>query len=151
MADVARMPTRPRHSTQSPDDDREIAGIVARLLLHYFTPADLSESARQAMARDWLDDLREFGPQIVADACAEWRHKPGGHRPTPGDIRVLCVERQRIRREHAALSAPDSMDDYARSVGWRNNAERVEAIRRDEADREARYERARLARQGMTR
>lgn len=145
------MPTRPRHSTPSPDTDREIAGVVARMLLHFYAPSDLSESSRIAMAQDWLEDLREFGPAVVADACAEWRHKPGGRRPTPGDIRALCRERQQLRHERIALAVPDNMDEYARSIGWASNAERLAAIRRDEAEREARYERARKAREGMTR
>lgn len=151
MADVARMPTRPRHSTQSPDDnDREIAGCVARLLLHYFAPGDLSEQARIAMAQDWLEDLREFGPRVVADACMEWR-RTSNRRPTPSDIRLLCIAAHRRQSEKRALAAPDNMDEYARSVGWASNTERIAAIRRDEAEREARYERARTAREAITR
>lgn len=50
---------------------------------------------REAQAQDWLTDLREFDPVVVAAACTRWRRRPGGRRPTPGDIRAACIEEQR--------------------------------------------------------
>ena len=102
---------------------------------------------RQAQVEDWLEDLIEFGPAVVSEACREWRRTPINRRPVPGEIRKLCIEaspRQQERGEHTTHA---DMDEYARSVGWASEAERREAIRRDERDREARYERARLARE----
>lgn len=120
---------------RSPDPKREVAAIVGRLLLHYFVPGEISDGARKAMAEDWVEDLAEFPPQIVADACRTWRRKPNGRRPLPGDIRALCIAEQREQQERRAIAGPSDMDEYARSVGWANNAERMEAIRRDEAKR----------------
>jgi hypothetical protein len=101
---------------------------------------------RKAQAQDWIEDLEEFGPAIVAEACRTWRRRPVNRRPSPGEIRALCLNEQREQREraqHAQLSGPDAMDAYARSVGFANNAERMAQIRRDEAKRDdpAHYER----------
>lgn len=147
MDDRALTLQRQRHSTQSQDTSRDVAGIIARLLLHYYSPGDLSEAARKAMAQDWVEDLVEFGAKTVADACQEWRRSQH-RRPVPSEIRKLCSEMRRVSQDRRALAAPDSgSDEYARSVGWASEAERVAAIRRDERDREARYERARLVRE----
>ena len=70
--------------------------MIARLLLHFWTPQDLSDGARKAMAEDWLNDLREFGPEIVSIACGEWR-RAQTKRPAIADIRRLCIEQQRER------------------------------------------------------
>jgi hypothetical protein len=83
-------------------------------LSHYWTADDPAE-VRQAQLKDWVDDLLEFGPEIVEEACTRWRRQPGGRRPTPGDIRAYCVEEQQDRarvgdaleaaREHKARHA----------------------------------------------
>lgn len=108
---------------------------------------------RQAQVEDWLEDLIEFGPAVVADACREWRRSPINRRPVPGEIRKLCIEATSRQQSRIAVNTPTDMDEYARSVGWASEAERREAIRRDGRDREARYERARLVREaaGMPR
>lgn len=54
---------------------------------------------RRLQTEDWLEDLAEFGPAVVADACREWR-RTGHRRPLPSDIRALCVAEQQARREH---------------------------------------------------
>lgn len=69
---------------------------------------------REAQALDWLEDLREFGPEVVSIACAEWRRQPGGKRPTPGDIRALCIAHQRESRP--ALPAPEMTEEAARQL-----------------------------------
>lgn len=104
---------RSQPSTTSPDD-RAVAGLIARLLLHFWA-GDVSDGARRAMAEDWLEDLREFGPEIVSIACGEWRRQPGGRRPTPGDIRTICIREQHERRpiDRAALPAPDWQERIA--------------------------------------
>lgn len=76
-----------------------ISEMVSRLLSHFWTGADTA-SARQAQIEDWIADLIEFGPAIVNEACTQWRRQPGGRRPTPGDIRVRCIEAQRDVAEH---------------------------------------------------
>jgi hypothetical protein len=128
---------------RSADTKREIAGIVARLLLHYFVPGELSDSARKAMAEDWVEDLGEYPPQTVADACREWRRKPINRRPLPGEIRALCIDQQTAAQERQQLTGPTDMDAYARSVGWANNAERMEAIAKSKRDSAADGERLR--------
>lgn len=143
--DGAALTTRKQqHSRPSQDNDRQVAATIARLLLHYWAPGDLSDEARKAMAADWLEDLSEFGPDVVGHACREWRRKPINRRPLPGEIRALCIERKREVQERVALAGPTNMDEYARSVGWANNAERMEAIAKDQAKAAGNYERMRL-------
>lgn len=82
--------------------DRHVAALVARLLQHFFSP-DMPDVARRTIAEDWLEDLREFGPEIVERACREWRQTQS-RRPTPADIRKLCIAEQIARGP--ALPAP---------------------------------------------
>lgn len=119
--------------------DQQIAALIARLFLHY-RMGDMAQNARDAVAMDWLDDLREFGPKIVEEACAEYRQTQT-FRPTPADIRRLCIEAQSSQREHdhyrRALSAPgvargtwspEEEEAYARQAGWSSALERRDAI-----------------------
>lgn len=118
------MVTRPKqpHSSVSREDERAVAGLIARLLLHYWTPQDLPDGARASMAQDWLDDLREFGPESVAEACGEWR-RTQNRRPTPSDIRRLAIEAQRNRRaddEPLALPSPEVLAARAERARMRD-------------------------------
>ena len=134
------MPQKP----SSPDSRqrqaiRETSAIVTRLLAHYWTANDRVET-RQAQLEDWIVDLAEFGPAIVAEACASWRR--GYHtRPTPADIRKLAIEEQQDRadrqRQTKHLAGPSDLDAWARSLGWASYIERQDAI----AANEARYAR----------
>lgn len=143
MDDRALTRRKQQHSSTSQDNDRQVAATIARLLLHYWAPGELSDEARRAMAADWLEDLSEFGPEIVANACREWRRRPINRRPLPGEIRAICIEQQTKAQERIALAGPTDMDAYARSVGWANNAERMEAIAKDRAKAAGNYERLR--------
>lgn len=112
-------------------------------MAHYWTADDPIESRREQIF-DWIDDLVEFGPAIVAEACREWRHKPGGRRPTPGDIRSLCIETQRSRRDATArrvLPSPDGPDEYARlrAEDRQRQEERFERARNVRAEIAAEY------------
>lgn len=133
--DRALTPRKQPLLTTSPDSDRQVAGLIARLLLHFWAPSDLPEAARKAMAQDWLDDLREFGPEIVAAACTQYRRQPGQKRPTPGDIRAICADEQFARSERLALQPPielteeqiqQAADAYARD----HNFTCIEAMQR---------------------
>lgn len=98
---------------QSQQAKRETAVQIARLLAHYWTTHE-PEAVRRMVAEDWLDDLAEFAPEIVTAACREWRRQPGGRRPTPGDIRGLCIAEQHARAELRALTDTRA----ARWPGW---------------------------------
>jgi hypothetical protein len=122
---------QPINSTAS-TANREIAATISRLLAHFWT-ADDPPAVRQAQIEDWLEDLREFGPAIVVDACREWR-RTKTRRPAPSEIRLMCIAAQRELAERLALppSSPIAMEEYARSVGFSSHVERMDAIRRDE-------------------
>ena len=49
-------------------NDAAAAGLIARLLLHFWTPQELDDTGRAAMADDWLSDLVEFGPDVLSRA-----------------------------------------------------------------------------------
>lgn len=53
-------------------------------------PDERPEVRKHVMA-DWLDDLLEFAPIHVANACDQWRRSQN-RRPTPADIRKLAQE-----------------------------------------------------------
>lgn len=112
------MPRKP-----SARDTASIAAIVSRLLSHYWAADDPLET-RKAQIEDWLEDLVEFEPDVVNDACSRWRRQPGNRRPTPGDIRAFASEEQNARGK----ATPEHPDAYAHSVGWVNEAERRNAI-----------------------
>ena len=117
------------------NDGREIAALIARLLAHYWT-ADDPEASRKAQILDWIEDLVEFGTDIVSVACGEWR-RTQIKRPTPADIRRLAISEQADRR----MGVPDR----ALPSG---QAERIAAARiADLRMQTARYEDARLHRE----
>lgn len=103
---------------------------------------------------DWLDDLSEFPAMIVAEACKRWR-QGNTRRPTPGDIRLACIEIQRERAPKRAgkpilalvkpepMPAPDVVRPYWRKLrfGELTEAER-ELFRADVAERTAQLPRA---------
>ena len=94
---------------------------------HYWTADDPIESRREQL-RDWVEDLIEFGSATTAEACREWR-RTETRRPLPADLRRWCIELNRQDRERIALTAANrDMDAYAQSVGWKDNAERIEAM-----------------------
>lgn len=102
----------------------------------------MSDETRRLQAYDWLEDLREFPPQVVEGACQRWRRQLGGKRPTPGDIRQMCFDEQRDYPSYygldddSRLTGPDSHlapdERYARSAGWSSAAERRDAIAANE-------------------
>ena len=86
---------------------------------------------RKAQAQDWLEDLAEFGPAIVAAACREWRQRPVNRRPAPGEIRALCIAEQKAQREREERALPSGERPWT-------YADRVAALRaKREANREA--------------
>lgn len=80
------------------ENDRQILSLVARLLSHYFT-GDMSAEARRLQALDWLEDMREFGPEIVSEACGRYRKTVEDKKPTPAAIRRFCIEAETERKE----------------------------------------------------
>jgi hypothetical protein len=66
---------------------RQRGELVSRLLSHFWTSDD-HPTSRQAQIEDWLEDLDDYTPQQVEDACRKWR-RSSSRRPTPHDIRKL--------------------------------------------------------------
>ena len=71
---------------------------------HYWLATE-PEPVRRTQLEDWLEDLSEFSTAAVADACREWRQTKS-KRPTPADIRKLCIVSQNRRRETEAKALP---------------------------------------------
>lgn len=116
---MATMKLSPKQINQA------IAISVTRLLAHYPT-GELDPTARQLQIEDWLGDLREFGAELVEDACGAYRRGPDyRRRPLPGDIRKLCIELQTEHEEPQRLDAGDRQ---------RERAERAERRRRRDED-----------------
>ena len=120
---------------------RPLAALIANLLSHFWTAAD-PPATRQAQIADWIEDLHEFPYHDVAAACREWR-RAHAKRPSIAEIRNLCREAQQ------PMPPPTNLDAYARSLGWRSNAERMTAIA--EAQRKKAETEARLAAEAIAR
>ena len=71
---------------------------------HYWLATE-PEPVRRTQLEDWLEDLGEFSPAAVAAACREWRQTKS-KRPTPADIRKLCIVAQNRRRDSEAKALP---------------------------------------------
>lgn len=107
---------------------------MSRLLFHYWT-ADDDETARKAQIGDWIEDLVEFGPTVVNEACKDWRQTQT-RRPTIADIRLRCIEVQNEARERG-LRIEDHREPWPgwlRDI-WGNDGQlqRREAIALNEA------------------
>lgn len=78
---------------------------------------------RRAQIADWIEDLVEFGPDIVSVGVGEWRQTQV-KRPTPADIRLLCITEQRMRADRDRVSAleaaPDDERRRRREAEWRD-------------------------------
>jgi hypothetical protein len=94
---VARQPASLRASQgPSPQSLVMIGAEISRLLSHYWTTNE-DQKLREAQARDWLTDLRDFPAEIVAEACGNWR-RGENRRPMISDIRQRCIEEVERRR-----------------------------------------------------
>jgi hypothetical protein len=91
LAAAARQPGSLRAS-QGPSQDSllRVGAEILRLLSHYWSTNE-NEALREAQARDWLADLKDFSPEIVAEACGNWR-RGETKRPMISDIRQRCFE-----------------------------------------------------------
>ena len=120
-----------RTSTPVLQQQREsILAAVTRLLSHYWIP-DLSKEIRKQQGEDWLEDLIEFGPEVVANACREWRRLES-RRPTIADIRRLAIEEQARERPPRAPPRPPLPTDLLEHFADKNR------VLQETRDREAR-------------
>ncbi len=93
--DDASSPPGKSSFSDLPKRRKEISGLIARLLNHYWT-ADDDPAMRRVQAEDWINDLVEFEAEDVQNACREWRQNQT-RRPTPADIRLLAIAEHRRR------------------------------------------------------
>jgi hypothetical protein len=93
-------------------DIRQMSRLISNLLSHYWMANEPVE-VRERQITDWLEDLAEFGPEIVSIACGRWRRQPGGRRPTPGDIHAICVEETAARGDDEPVAASSGKKSYA--------------------------------------
>ena len=82
---------------------------------HYWKEDD-HPAVRQAQIEDWIEDLAEFPIEFVASACREWRQTKT-RRPTPVEIRELCIGAHRhAEQNRKALAAPQLSDANLRAL-----------------------------------
>lgn len=125
--------------------------MIAALLTHYWT-GDEHERLRQQQLHDWLEDLVEFTPELVGEACKEYRRGPDHkRRPLPGDIRMICIrirvaDATRVTDRKAIADARSPWPDWLAEL-WgpapMGPSDRAEAIARDK-DRQREQLRRRL-------
>ena len=80
------------------NDIASITATIARLMAHYWT-ANESATVRREQTDDWIEDLAEFPATVVVAACREWRQTQS-RRPTPAEIRLLCIAERQAQRKH---------------------------------------------------
>ena len=113
--DTSNLPQR--NSSKAPTGrlrrEKLIAEQIWRLMTHYWTTDD-HPAVRQAQVEDWLEDMAEFDPEIVRQACAEWRQTQT-RRPTPAELRTIAAQiwrRQNPEPEPVYLPPPPTrMED----------------------------------------
>lgn len=87
----------------------KIAAHISRLMAHYWA-ANEDPRLRAAVAQDWLDDLAIFHEAIVAEACRDWRQGES-RRPTPSDIRKLCLESTKEPEPPPSAPPPETAEE----------------------------------------
>jgi hypothetical protein len=125
-----RLSTNPRRETER----REIYATLYRLLTHYWQNTEL-DAARRGQIEDLLEDVAEFGAATVLEICREWR-RTRDRAPMPSELRRLCIQAQSAEQDRRVTAGGEDMDAYARSVGFADNAERMQEIRKAQARRD---------------
>lgn len=90
----------------------QIMTELARLQAHY-PDQGRPESLSDERWRDFVSDLSDLPPDVLAAACAGWRRSPARFMPTPGQLlesagRIMAYRRaylQRVDRVIAELAA----------------------------------------------
>jgi hypothetical protein len=83
--------------------ERQISDSINKLLSHYWIPEQPLNISRMAVD-DWLDDLAEFPPSVVKEACADYRRANRERRPTPADVRHRCFQIQSEREQRFQIA-----------------------------------------------
>lgn len=73
-----------------PADPRDLAAIVAGLMLNYRQP-DRPPEHHGALASAWIEDLAEHPAAVVAEAARQWR-RAERWAPTIAELLALCCE-----------------------------------------------------------
>lgn len=85
-----------------------MATVLSRLAIHYYRP-DFTEGQAKLLVEDMVEDLRQFGPTIVADACSEYRRRRDSKFfPTSGVLRAICNEIEQASAKSAREAARGS-------------------------------------------
>src|SRR6185437_13555683 len=111
MAQQPNLPTRRREpypSERNAADEQELEDLetkkgeaITLLLSHYWTALE-DDKLRAAQVDNWLTDLEPWPLETLEAALTEWRQS-NRRKPTPADIRALCV----------ALQPPPKAKPYA--------------------------------------
>ncbi len=86
-----------------PAEPKWILARVMTLLGHWAAPR-VSEQQLEAMARDWLESLKDLPAHAITEACSTWLREQE-FKPTPAGIRKLTSEAIRVQRDEQMLLA----------------------------------------------
>lgn len=87
----------------TPAEPKWILARVMTLLGHWAAPR-VSDQQLEAMARDWLETLKDLPAHAIMDACSTWLREQE-FKPTPAGIRKLACEAIRPQRGEQVLLA----------------------------------------------
>ena len=104
-----------------------VGAEISRLLSHYWSTSE-DQHLREAQAKDWLADLKEFPPEVVAEACGDWR-RGETKRPMIADIRQRCFDVIERNRPVPAAPRPDTEKMRAARTEWKGKIAEAAAYR----------------------
>jgi hypothetical protein len=104
-----------------------VGAEISRLLSHYWTTNE-NQGLREAQARDWLNDLRDFSPEIVAEACGNWRRSEN-RRPLIADILQRCIEIRERGKPQGPVYVADAEQTKRTRQEWRGKFAEAAAYR----------------------
>lgn len=122
------------------EDETKKAELIATLLSHHYVP-DQPQAIAEAVAADWLDDLKPFPVDVVREACVVWRNSEIStkRRPLPADISISCRQIMADRRpslpSRKRMDSPEIEAEYQRQ---REDRERIYREAKEHNDKLAR-------------
>lgn len=78
---------------------KEVAVAIRKLLIHYGNQAPSDPKLLEALAADWIEDMRGISSKAFHAAVTSWRQSTERFRPSPGQILAIAKEIEKPMRK----------------------------------------------------
>lgn len=78
---------------------KEVAVAIRKLLVHYGNQAPSDPKLLEALAADWIEDMRGVSSKAFHAAVTGWRQSTERFRPSPGQILAIAREIEKPMRK----------------------------------------------------